>query len=157
AVSLFLRVALVLAGGQRFWPDEGRYDRSRDAVEALRDGDARGAVSALAKPDHLLFGVLGLVPAAVEVLTGPDDRIPALFFTLFSVGSIALLFVLVRRLGESEGTALLAALLFAASTTQLYGVRHLLPYDAAMAIALGAMVVAARQGASPGEAFLCGL
>ncbi len=157
AVSILLRVALVIAGGERYWPDEGRYDRSRQAVEALRHGDGNAFRRALAHPDHFLFGILGLVPGAIEQLTGPDDRIPALFFALFSVASIALLYDLMRKLGESEQAAFLAALFFAASATQLYYARHLLPYDAAMAIGLGALGVAARPAATLNDSVLCGL
>jgi hypothetical protein len=114
-------------------------------------------VEALAHPDHILFGVLGLLPAGVEAFAGADDRIPALFFSLFSVLNIALLDVLVRRLGESERTGFLAALLFALSTTQLYYARHLLPYDAAISFALLALIVGVRSDASLKAAALCGL
>jgi hypothetical protein len=157
AVSILLRVALVIAGGERYWPDEGRYDRSREAVEALRHGDENALRRALAHPDHFLFGILGLVPAAVEQFTGPDDRIPAFFFALFSVASIALVYDLMRKLGESELAAFVAALFFAASATQLYYARHLLPYDAAMAIGLGALGVAARPAATLKDSVLCGI
>jgi hypothetical protein len=157
AVSLLLRLVLVLSGGQHYWPDELRYDRSREAVEALRQGDGAAARRALAHPDHFLFGILGLVPAAIESVAGPDDRIPAVFFSLFSVASIALLYVLVRRLGESEQAALFAAFFLAASATQLYYTRHLLPYDAAMAIGIGALIVAARPAPGLKGALLCGL
>jgi hypothetical protein len=150
-------VALVFSGGQHYWPDELRYDRSREAVEALFHRDGNAARRALAHPDHFLFSVLGLVPATIELLTGPDDRIPALFFSLFSVASIALLYGLVRRLGESEQAAFLAALVFAASATQLYYSRHLLPYDAAMAMGIGALCVAARPVSNLRGALLCGL
>jgi hypothetical protein len=114
-------------------------------------------VHALAHPDHLLFGVLGLLPAAVEEVAGADDRIPALFFALFSVWNIALIDVLVRRLGESERTGFLAALLFASSTTQLYYARHLLPYDAALTFALLGLIAAVRSETSLEDAVLCGL
>jgi hypothetical protein len=157
AVSIVLRAALVIAGGERYWPDEGRYERSREAVEALRHGDGNAVGRALAHPDHFLFGILGLVPAAIERFTGPDDRIPALFFALFSVASIALLYGLMRRLGESEQAAFLAAIFFAASVTQLYYARHLLPYDAAMAIGLSALGLAVRPAARLRNSVLCGL
>ena len=156
-VSLLLRVVLVLSGGERFWPDELRYDRSREAVAVLGRGDGHAVVRALAQPDHLLFGVLGLLPATVEVLAGPDDRVPALFFSLFSVLNIALVDILARRLGETERTGFLAALLFASSTTQLYYARHLLPYDAAISFALLGLIVGMRSKTSLKDAALCGL
>ena len=156
-VSLILRVALVLSGGQGYWPDEVRYERSREAAAALRHGNARAAVRAVARPDHLLFGFLGLAPACLELATGPDDRVPALFFSLFSVASIGLLYSLARRLGENERAALLSALLLAASTAQLYGSRHLLPYDASLCLGLAALLVAVRASPSIGGSVLCGL
>lgn len=156
-VSLALRVLLVFEGGQRYWPDEVRYERSRKAVQAWRHGSGAAAPRALAHPDHFLFGILGLAPAAVELATGPDDRVPALFFSLFSVASIGLLWSIARRLGESERSALVAALLLGASASQLYGSRHLLPYDAAMALGLAALLVASRPGPSPLGSALCGL
>lgn len=155
--ALALRVALVLSGGQTYWPDEIRYDRSRQAAAALARGDATGFHRGLAHPDHFLFSALGLVPAIVERATGQDDRVPALFFSLFSVVSIALLHAIARRLGLSERAALLAALLLALSASHLYFSRHLLPYDAAMALGLGALLVAVAPQPHPGDGVLCGL
>lgn len=155
--ALLLRVALVLSGGQSYWPDEIRYERSRLAVTAMSRGDLSGAVTALAHPDHLLFGVLGLAPAALERATGANDRVPALFFALFSVASVWLLHAIARRLGLSERASLLAALLLAMSASQLYFSRHLLPYDAAMAFGLGALLIAVKPVPAPADGLLCGL
>ena len=156
ALSLLLRVVLVLSGGQHYWPDELRYDRSREGAEALRNGDGDAARLALAHPDHFLFFILGLIPAALESVIGQDDRIPALFFSLFSVAGIALLYRLVRELGEGEATALLAAFLMAASATQFYYSRHLLPYDASLAFGIGALAVGARPTSTARHSLLCG-
>jgi hypothetical protein len=157
AVSLALRALLAFSGGQNFWPDEARYDRSRDAIDALFRGDWTDARRALSHPDHILFGVLGLAPAALEHLTHRDPRIPALFFGLFSVASILLVYGLMRRLGESGSASLLAALLLALTTTNLYYSRHLLPYDAAMAFGLGSLYVGFRSPVRPRDSILCGL
>ena len=156
-ISLFLRILLVLSGGQNYWPDEIRYDRSRAAVDAIAVGDWAFARQALVKPDHILFGVLGLLPASLERLAGPDARIPALFFALFSVASILLVYGIMRRLGESERASCLGAALFAAATSQLYYSRHLLPYDAAMAFALCALYVGLKNSPSLHASVLCGL
>jgi hypothetical protein len=156
-VSLFLRILLVLAGGQNYWPDEERYDRSRVGVDAIAAGDWDLARRALSQPDHILFGVLGLLPAGLERLTGRDLRIPALFFALFSVASILLVYGIMLRLGESPRASCLGAALFALSTTQLYYARHLLPYDAAMAFGLLALYVGLRETRSLHAAVLCGL
>ncbi|MET0618623.1 MAG: glycosyltransferase family 39 protein [Thermoanaerobaculia bacterium] len=155
--AVVLRVALVLSGGQKFWPDEIRYDRARAATEALWQGDLAAARRAVAHPEHSLFSIIGLLPAAIEQVAGRDDRIPSLFFSLFSVMSIALLYGLVRQLGESEPAACLAALLLGLSTTHLYYARHLLPYDAAMAFGLGALTAAVRPTSNLKGTVLCGV
>jgi len=152
-----LRVVLVLRGGQNYWPDEVRYQRSAAAVEALSRGHLGAAARSLLHPDHPLFGVLGVVPAALEHAAGPNPRIPALFFAAFSVASILLLALLVRRLGESERASVLAAALLALSTTQLYYSRHLLPYDTAMAFGLAALVVGLGSTDRPRASIGCGL
>ena len=156
-VSLFLRILLVLSGGQNYWPDEGRYYRSRVGLDAIAAGDWATARQMLGQPDHILFGVLGLLPASLERLTQEDLRIPALFFALFSVASILLVYGIMRRVGESERASCLGAALFALSTTQLYYSRHLLPYDAAMAFGLLAVYVGLRNPPSLRALVLCGL
>ncbi len=156
AVSLVLRVVLVMKGGQGFWPDESRYERSRTAIAALSFGEWSGAGRLLDRPDHPLFVVLGMAPATVERATRRSDRIPALFFSLFSVASILLVAVLMRRLGESRRAALLAALLLALSAAHFYDVRHLLPYDASMAFGLAALV-AGRGSRRWSRSAACGL
>lgn len=157
AVSWALRIFLVWSGGQDYWPDEVRYERSRAAVAALSRGDAASALRALDQPDHLLFVVLGTVPAAAERAFGESSKIPAAFFATFSVASIFLLWVLVRRLGGDERVRLLAAFFFAASATQLYYSRHLLPYDTAMALGLAALAAGSRSPCRPRDSVFCGL
>ncbi|HKD18168.1 MAG TPA: hypothetical protein VKG23_09875 [Thermoanaerobaculia bacterium] len=157
AVSWALRIVLVMSGGQDYWPDEARYGRSRAAVAALSRGDAAAALRALDEPEHLLFGVLGVVPAAAERAFGASSKIPAAFFATFSAASVLLLWVLVGRLGGDEPVRLLAAFFFAASATQFYYARHLLPYDAAMALGLAALVVGFRSPYRRRDSVVCGL
>jgi hypothetical protein len=157
ATSLLLRIQLVLSGGQYFWPDELRYDRSRLAVDAIWKGNWASARRALSHSDHLLFGALGLFPAILERLTGTDARIPALFFALFSVASILLVYGLMRRMGESKRASCLGALLLAVSTTHFYYSRHLLPYDAAMAFGLSSLYVGLQNPPFVRASVLCGL
>ncbi len=157
AVSVLLRFVLVLSGGQNYWPDEVRYDRSRVAIDAIWNGNWASARQALSQADHLLFGVLGLLPASLERLAGADARIPALFFALFSVASILLVYGVMRRLGESERASCLGALLLAVATTNFYYSRHLLPYDAAMALGLCSLYAGLRDPPSLRSSVLCGL
>ncbi len=157
AISLLLRIVLVLSGGQNFWPDEIRYERSRRAVDAIRNRNWTSARLELAHPDHLLFGVLGMLPATLELVTRPDARIPASFFALFSVASVLLVYGLMRRVGETERASCLGAVLFAVATTNLYYSRHLLPYDAAMAFALSSLYVGLQDSPSLRTSISCGL
>ncbi|HEX4438880.1 MAG TPA: glycosyltransferase family 39 protein [Thermoanaerobaculia bacterium] len=164
AFSLALRVVLVFSGGQGYWPDETRYLRSRVAVDLARRGAWSKAASYLSNPDHVMFPILGLAPASVDPATRIDwmilqlsgARIPAIFFSLFSVASLLLLFAIARRVGESAEASCLAALLFALSATQLYYSRHLLPYDAGLALLLGALYAGLRRPDAVRDSILCG-
>jgi len=156
-VSLLLRILLILSGGQDYWPDELRYGRSRVAVHAMRTGAWASAREALSSPDHFLFAVMGLLPAALEPSARLDSRVPALFFALFSVASILLIYGILRRLGEDARASCLGAFLLAAATTHLYYSRHLLPYDAALAFGLFALYAGLEDPASVRASVLCGL
>jgi hypothetical protein len=163
ALSLGLRAALILSGGQGYWPDEARYVRSRVAIAQARAGAWSSAASSLAHPDHVLFPVLGLVPAAVDPATRgarifelSGATIPALFFSLFSAASLLLVYGVARRLGETETSACLAASMLALSATQLYYARHLLPYDAALALLLASLYAGLRRPDSARDSVLCG-
>src|SRR5262249_7235458 len=65
--------------------------------------------------------------------------------------------LLMRRLGESPRASFLAAFLLAASATHFYYSRHLLPYDAALALGLWSLVSGLRQPWRPRDSVLCGL
>src|SRR5688572_30168050 len=120
ALSVGVRAYLVVAGGQYYWPDERRYRISQTAAGHLLDGAPGAALAAVTRADHPLFQLMGVAPAIVEHLVGANSRIPALFFSLLSVASIAMVWRIARQLGASDGEALLAAVLMAASTTWLY-------------------------------------
>jgi hypothetical protein len=128
-LSFLLRAFLVLSGGQNYWPDESRYNKSRAAADALWAGDLPGSLRVFYHGGHLLFEVIGLVPATMEIIFAPSPKIRALFFALFSVASLWLMWGIVRRVGENERVALFAVGLLALCSTFLYYCRHLLPYD----------------------------
>src|SRR5262245_33080808 len=92
-VSLALRWALVLRGGQYYFSDEERYEKSRVTIERVLQGDPSGGFEVLFKsPEHLGYKVIGLVPAIIEQLTRKHLLIPAVFFSLFSLLNLYLIY-----------------------------------------------------------------
>jgi hypothetical protein len=122
-------------------------------------GIGEAAVGLLGVPDHVLFGVIAVVPAAVQnaiehppranpdVDDGVGLRAAALVLSASSVGSIGLVFGIARRAGLDSETALVGSTLLALSSSMLYYARHLLPYDMALCLVLAAM----WAGAAPGR------
>jgi hypothetical protein len=141
-VSLALRVALVLGGGQFYWPDESYYDHSRKIVTEALAGDFASVASRLDGESYPLFRIVMLVPASIEYLAGADTRIPALFLAAFSLLNVWLVGRIAKDLGASDSASLLASLLYACSTAAAIFSRHLVPYDVSMTMALGAMHLA---------------
>jgi hypothetical protein len=68
-----------------------------------------------------------------------------LFFALFSVAGLWLVWRIALALGASAQEALLALIFLLCSSTWTYYSRHLLPYDASMALALAAIWIALRR------------
>lgn len=156
-VALGLRIYLVLAGGQFFWPDEERYFIARSAANELLDGDLWGTFYFLHSAEHFLFKVIAVAPAVLEKLFGENDSIPALFFSIFSVLNLWLVGRIARALGANERESLLATLLLGLASTYFYYTRHLLPYDMAMSFGLGAIWMAVRRPVRTSDSILCGL
>ena len=156
-VSAGLRIYLASAGGQFFFPDERRYETSREIVALLLAGNLGDATETAAQFPHLGFRVVGIVPALIERVVGESAVVPAAFFGLFSVANIWLLFAIARRAGASDPEALLAAFLLSLSSTSFYYARHLLPYDVGLTLALAAILAAVRTPARLRDAALCGL
>jgi hypothetical protein len=157
ALSLVLRAWLVLHGGQYYWPDEQRYTKSQAAVDAVVAGDLREALRALNSADHFLFKVIGVAPAAMARVVAANPKVPALFFSLFSVLNLWLVGRIARRCGALEKEALLATFLAATASTLFYYSRHLLPYDCAMSFGLLAVLAAVRDAPSARDSCRCGL
>lgn len=91
-------------GGQDYWPDESRYNSSRDAVVALRHGQwDNAAQELLGHAQHTLFCWFGLLPALVESLVGHNlPSIAAAYFGLYSVLVIFLIWAISRRAGAAS-------------------------------------------------------
>lgn len=158
-VSALLRLALVFQGGQYFFGDEQRYDRGIQLYQAIRHGDGAGIRLALSRPEHVGFVLIGAAVTAGQHLLAqatpyadwsrPENvvftiKAAAACLSLFSVLNLALLFAVVRAHGGTERAAECAALCLALANAAFYFSRHLLPYDAAITVALVSWWLSAR-------------
>lgn len=156
-LSLLLRWALVIRGGQYYFSDEQRYEVSREVANFIVQGNFSEAFSHLfAAPEHLGFKIIGILPALIEKLPGASLLVPALFFSLFSVLNLYLIFLLAQRAGATQSESLLALVIAAASQSLLYYSRHLMPYDTAMSFGLMSLYVALKPEAPSRTSLLCG-
>jgi hypothetical protein len=156
-VSFILRLYLILHGGAFYWSDETRYQVSRSAVNFIFSDDIKGALNTLSSPDHLLFKVIGIIPATFEKVFSTNPKIPALFFSLFSVLNLWVIWKISLSLGAEEAEALLTVFLLALASSFFYYSRHLLPYDNSMTFGLLALLIAVRRPAKARDSLLCGL
>ena len=73
--SSLLRLGFVIQGGQLLFSDEQRYLRALAFINDTRQvGIGQAAGRLLALPDHVLFGVVALVPASVQNLIERPPR-----------------------------------------------------------------------------------
>lgn len=154
AISILLRIILVLHGGQFYWPDEVRFRRSAEVISRLeRIGPRAGLRGFLqGRPAHLGFVVLGIVPTALDqAVVGagmdalPESQVASLILSTASVACILLVYGIALRYGASRTQSLAAAFLMATCTSMLYFARHLLPYDLSMALLLAGLWTGSRQ------------
>lgn len=156
-ISFTLRGILILRGGQYFNSDEKRYEASRNAARFLWHGQPLEALHQFAiSPEHLGFKVAGVVPALAEQIVGPSLVLPALFYSLFSILSLYLIFLLSRRSETSSNEALYALFLAAACLSLLYYSRHLFPYDMAMSLGLWALYIGRARNPTVRTSYACG-
>ncbi len=157
ALSLILRWALILKGGQYYFSDEGRYETSRMFAKLAVEGNLNEAFSQFfVAPEHLGFKLIGIVPAFVEQFTRESLAIPALFFSLFSVANLFLVYLISKRSGATERESLTALILAASSMSLLYFSRHLTPYDTAMTFGLLAVYLALNEKPNIKTSLACG-
>jgi hypothetical protein len=173
-VSTALRVALVLRGGQSYWPDEGRILRTWVVLKLLMLHKPAEALDYILHiepytPSHWFYTILAIPFALAQaaymwLLRVPLDTetvksylwVMALGACLFSVACILLVYLIAKRTGASEYESLAAALFTATSTAMFYYSRHLFPFDAGMALALLALWIGVKKG-SLARSFSCGL
>jgi hypothetical protein len=162
AVSSLLRLMLVVQGGQLYWPDERLYTQVLDIFD-LHQGHPFDLLKALfSTQDHLGFALMSAPIAAIQLAVGHALSrsgnglmlLPGIALSQASVAAIALVYAVARRAGRDRSEALIAAALMASATTMFYYARHLLPYDAALALGLASLWCAV--GASRRDSLMCG-
>jgi hypothetical protein len=163
ALASILRLALVVQGGQLYWPDERLYTQVLDIFD-LNQASRFAAIKALlGTQDHLGFALISAAPASLQLALGHALSrsgnglmiLPGVLLSQVSVVSIVLVYAIVaRRAGRDRVEALIAAALMASATTMFYYARHLLPYDSAMA--LGLLALWCGLGTSRRDSLLCG-
>lgn len=145
--SLALRVTIAVRGGQYYWTDESRFVLSQQAAADFAGGRIDAGMDALfSNAGHMLFEVIGVVPALMQRALGDIVCLPAIFFGSFSVLAIYLVWRLVRSQGGSSREALFACLLLAGCNCNFYYARHVFPYDLSLCLYLGSALYGFRTG-----------
>jgi hypothetical protein len=162
AAASIVRLALVVQGGQLYWPDERLYTQVLDIFD-INQSSWFGIVKALVgTQNHLGFALISAVPAGLQFALGRALSrsvnelmvLPGVMLSQISVAAIALVYAIARRAGRDRVEALLAAGLMASATTMFYYARHLLPYDSSMAFAL--LALWCGLGTTRRDSLLCG-
>jgi hypothetical protein len=149
---------LAFWGGQLFFPDELRYDELIWRIQSK--------LPILAKhPPHpgywlLMYPVAWFQSGLGHLLHLPNVQlfwVPAIVNAVASVGVIAVVYGIAHRLGGEPAIASTACFFASASAPMLYYCRHLLPYDAALALVLLGLYVALDPALTPRRSVLAGL
>jgi len=148
AASFGLRIWLAAQGGQLYWPDESRYFAAEAAAGDLSHGRlGEAAADLFGHADHVLFRPASLPAALVASwVGGSHPLLVSAYLSLFSVGTIFLIWAVARRAGAPEAEALWAAFLAACASSLLIYARFYLPYDIAMFELMGALWLALGRG-----------
>ena len=162
ALASILRLALVVQGGQLYWPDERLYTQVLDIFD-LNQASWFGVIKALlGTQDHLGFALISAVVAALQFALGHALSrsgnglmiLPGVVLSQFSVDLDRARLCDRAPRGRDRAEALIAAVLMASATTMFYYARHLLPYDSAMA--LGLLALWCGLGTTRRDSLLCG-
>jgi len=141
-----------------FWPDEDRFELARLAARRLFSGEVTAALDMLlAQPDHLLFKVISLIPASLEVATGAPAWVSGLFFAGISTGVLWLVAAAARAGGGDKRECALALALAACASTLFYYSRHLLPYDLSLGLLLLSLIAGLQPSGRPAQSFQAGI
>jgi len=157
-VSAALRIYIAHSGGHFYWPDEGRIRTSLAAGQGILQGDVlAGFRFDKMGIDHLGFKIIATLPVLADVLAGTHYAVASVFFSLISVGNIALVARLAGRLGWTRQQAFLSAFCMAAASSGLYWARHFMPYDLALMFSLAALSCALETPKKGRDILLAGI
>lgn len=166
--SVLIRLALIIRGGQFYFPDENGIWTAYDFLKGFLKMNSLDSLKVfLSSFAHIGYKII-ILPfllihlEMVKFFTGQYDivsmrYIPALLMIPFSVGIIILIFKISLRSGANEEEGLLAMILGASSVTLAYFSRHLLPYDISLFFILTAIWMGLRERFGFGNSFLCGI
>ena len=174
-VSVFLRFFLCTNGGQFFYVDEARFMNGHYLLAHISDGDWASAfkritttyahtffifISAILEGFRYLF-VLAFIDSSAPAFLLADSRISievaAYLLSFASAINIILLYLVVKGSGGTNLQGVIATVMLAASTTNFYFSRHLLPYDISISFALIALIFALKKRNDNLNIILCGL
>lgn len=159
AISLILRLVIVVRGGQFFWGDEKRFLAGENAWKLWETGQGlqAGLRELLGGADHLGFKVLTLLPAWVQRHVGGGYLTSSALLSLLSFLNIIWVWLIARRLGAGPREAFWAALAMAGANSMFYWARHMMPYDAALCWALACLYVGVKPAAKFRDSVLAGV
>lgn len=165
--SALLRLILVANGGQFFWIDEShRFHPCLVIFDALRyPNHTWTEIADTIALQHLHTGFLlvGIPLAALGVLLMSVVEISSIqtaaayLLSFTSVATIALVYLVARRLDAGRWESVLAAFLMATANCNFYYARHVLPYDSSLALTLLALWWSLAPRRSVGRSFVFGL
>lgn len=139
--SAIVRIVLAYQGGQYYWPDEQRYGIARDALQSAFAGDWDDVKRRmLGTSDHLFFRYISLLPALLDrwfvPANAPSPPFAAACLSLFGVGTVLLVWLIMRDALRDEAAATWGALFYAGCVTAFFFSRHYFPYDTALCLLL---------------------
>ena len=174
-ISVSLRYFLCTSGGQFFYVDEARFMNGHYLLAHISDGDWTSAIkritttyahtffifiSAILEGFRYLF-VLAFIDSSAPAFLLADSRIAievaAYLLSFASSTNIILLYLVVKSSGGTNLQGVIASVMLAASTTNFYFSRHLLPYDISISFALIALIFALKKRNYSLNNVLCGL
>lgn len=174
-ISVSLRYFLCTSGGQFFYVDEARFMNGHYLLAHISDGDWTSAIkritttyahtffifiSAILEGFRYLF-VLAFIDSSAPAFLLADSRIAievaAYLLSFASSTNIILLYLVVKSSGGTNLQGVIASVMLAASTTNFYFSRHLLPYDISISFALIALIFALKKRNYNLNNVLCGL